>query len=144
MSHRAHLTRLQLVLIVGGDRVMTGFVSKRRIGLAAGLIAAYALVFNVVISSIVVSLSPISAADAHELCSSGGTDAGGADKRGHRTAIHCPLCVSHYASGDLPPSESDLATRFAFRAEVVYAFQERIFARTRSLAHRSRGPPGLI
>ncbi|MBH5388580.1 DUF2946 family protein [Bradyrhizobium diversitatis] len=128
---------------------MTGFAFKRRIGWGTAFIAAYALVLNLILSSILVaSISPLAAAAAaHELCvSSGNADAArtDADKHGGKTTAHCPLCVGHYVAGGLPPPAAGLAERIALRAEPVLSFRKRIFARARSFAHLTRGPPRLI
>ncbi|WP_244626133.1 DUF2946 family protein [Bradyrhizobium betae] len=126
---------------------MTGIAFKRRIGWGAAFIAAYALVFNVILSSILVaSISPLAAAGAHELCISGEnadvarTDT---DKHSGKTTAHCPLCVGHYVSGALPSPQSTLADRIPLTASAVYSFRQRIVAHARSFDHLSRGPPAL-
>jgi hypothetical protein len=127
---------------------MTGLAFKRRIGWGAALIAAYALVFNVILSSILIaSISPLAAAAAHELCiSSDNRDAAGtdADKTGRKTAIHCPLCVGHHVAGGLPPVEPAFTDRIAIPASAVFSFRHRIVAYARTFDHQSRGPPALI
>jgi hypothetical protein len=127
---------------------MTGIATKRRIGWGAAFIAAYALVFNVILSSILMaSVSPSAAADAHELCISDinpdalANDAG---KSGGKMLVHCPLCVGHHVAVDLPPPPAALIGRIPLRAEIVHSFQEHIFARIRTFANLSRGPPVLI
>lgn len=128
-------------------------VRKRRIGFVAAMIAAYALVFNVVLTSVLTaSLSPAFADALHELCVSGGNadvgktdaDKSDADKGGRKTAIHCPMCVGHHVDGGLPPRSPTLVDRIPLRANAVFSFQRRIFARALSFDHLSRGPPGLI
>lgn len=127
---------------------MTEFACKRRIGWGAAFIAAYALVFNVILSSILVaSISPLAAAAAHEICV--GSDNGDAartdtDKRGGKTGVHCPLCVGHHVSGALPPPQPALADRVPLTASAVYSFRQQIVAYARSFDHLSRGPPALI
>ena len=127
---------------------MTQLVFRQRIGLGAAFIAVYALVFNVILSSILVaSLSSISLAAAHEICIGGvSRDAAptDADKNGQKVSIHCPLCVAHHVAGGLPPLDTTLVERVLLRAEAIYSFQERVFARARSFAHLTRGPPDLI
>ena len=125
---------------------MTGVAHKRRIGWSAALVAAYALVFNVILSSIfIATVSPLDAFDAHELCLRG-ADANSvptdADKGSGKIVVHCPLCLSHHAA-DVPRLPVDLTDRIALRIEAVHSFKARIFARARSFAHLSRGPPGL-
>lgn len=118
---------------------------KRRIGCGAALIAAYALAFNVILSSILIAgIPPL--VDVHELCiSSVDANAAPADtnKSGGKAAIHCPLCAGHHGAGSMPQPSPGLADRIPLRVEADYALQERIFARARSFAHLSRGPPAL-
>ncbi|WP_142251366.1 DUF2946 family protein [Bradyrhizobium sp. UNPF46] len=127
---------------------MTRLAFKRRIGWGAAFVAAYALVFNVILSSILVaSVSPTAAAAAHELCISGdNTDAArtDADKTSGKTAVHCPLCAAHHISGALPPPHPTLAGRIPLTASAVYSFRQRIIAYAWSFDHLSRGPPALI
>ncbi|MCK1326353.1 hypothetical protein IVA94_36930 [Bradyrhizobium sp. 156] len=126
---------------------MTRLALKRRIGWGAAFIAAYALVFNVILSSILLSgVSPLAAVDGHELCISFvGANAVPADtkKNSGKATIHCPLCVGHHVAVDVPQPPADLAERFPLRVEAVYSFQERELARARSFDHLSRGPPEL-
>ncbi|HXH44944.1 MAG TPA: DUF2946 family protein [Bradyrhizobium sp.] len=126
---------------------MTGFAFKRRVGCSAAFIAAYALVFNVILSSILVSgISPLAAAAAHKLCvSSQNADAArtDADKHSGKTTAHCPLCVGHVVAGGLPPPHPALTDRIPLPASAVYSFRQRIVAYARSFDHLSRGPPAL-
>jgi hypothetical protein len=127
---------------------MAGFVFKRRVGWGAAFIAAYALVFNALLSSILVaSISPVDAALAQELCvNSLDADMGraDADKHSGKKAVHCPLCVGHYVSGALPPPQAALIDRIPLTASVVHSFHQRIVAYARSYDHLSRGPPALV
>ncbi|UPT84648.1 hypothetical protein HAP41_0000030385 [Bradyrhizobium barranii subsp. apii] len=127
---------------------MAKLAFKRRIGWAAAFTAAYGLAFNVILSSILIAgVSPLAAADAHELCiSSIEANAAPADteKSSGKATIHCPLCVGHHVAVDVPRPPADLAERIQLRVEAVYSFQERILARARSFDHLSRGPPDLI
>jgi hypothetical protein len=128
---------------------MTGLARRRRIGWGTVFIAVYALVFNVILSSILIaSISPTAAAAAHELCIS--SDDGiavrsDADKQHGKTTVRCPLCVGHHVSGALPPPpQPALAERLPLAAPAVFAFRQRIVAHARSFDHLSRGPPVLI
>ncbi|WP_445819633.1 DUF2946 family protein [Bradyrhizobium sp. ISRA442] len=127
---------------------MTRFVFKRRIGCGAAFIAAYALVFHLILSSILVAgVSPAAAVAAHELCiSSANLDATrpDADKSGKTLAIHCPLCVGHHVISALPPPQVAFVDRSYVEAAIVFAFETRFVARFRSYDHQSRGPPLLI
>ncbi|WP_061020075.1 DUF2946 family protein [Bradyrhizobium sp. CCH5-F6] len=125
---------------------MTGLVRKRWIGWGAAFIAVYALVFNVILSSILIaSISPAVAAAAHELCTTSNDDNAqrDADKRNGKTTVRCPLCLGHHVSGALPPPHPALTERLSLAAPAVYAFRQRIVAHARSFDHQSRGPPAL-
>jgi hypothetical protein len=125
---------------------MTGLAYKRRIGWGTAFIAVYALVFNVILSSIVIAgISPLAAAAAQEFCSGDGNAAqSDADKQHGKTAMRCPLCVGHHVSGALPPPQPVLTERLPLAAPAVFAFQQRIVAHARSFDHLSRGPPAVI
>ena len=127
---------------------MARFVFKRRAGWGAAFIAAHALVFNILLSSILVaSISPTDAALAQELCVNGNNADMGrtdADKHSEKKAVHCPLCVGHHVSGGLPPPQPALIDRAPLTASVVYSFQQRFVAYARSFDHLSRGPPALV
>ncbi|UPK31137.1 DUF2946 family protein [Bradyrhizobium sp. 195] len=126
---------------------MTRFVFKRRIGCGAAFIAAYALVFNLILSSILVAgVSPAAAAAAHELCSgigNSGTVRTDADKSDKKRAIHCPLCVGHHTPTSVPPPQADLLDRQYVEVVIAFAFEARFVAPFRSHDHQSRGPPFL-
>jgi hypothetical protein len=126
---------------------MTGHAYRRRIGWGTAFIAVYALVFNVILSSILIaSLSPAAAAAAHELCISsddGNAARSDADKQHGKTTVRCPLCVGHHVSGALPPPQPGLIERLSLAAPAVFAFRQRIVAHARSFDHLSRGPPAL-
>lgn len=125
---------------------MPGF--KRQVGRGAAFIAAYALVLNVILSSMLVaSVSPVAAAATHEFCL--GSDSGDAipvdpGKPGGKTTVHCPLCLGHHVSNGLPPPQPALADRVPLTASIVYSFQQRIVAYARSFDHLSRAPPQIV
>ncbi|MBU6458689.1 MAG: hypothetical protein KGQ48_14305 [Bradyrhizobium sp.] len=127
---------------------MRRFVFKRQMGRVAAFVAAYALVFNLVLSGLFVAgISPAAAAAGHLLCvNSDDGDAAQSDagKSGHTATIHCPLCVAHHVTGALPPPQPILVDRSYVRHRSVIAFEARFVARFRSYDHQSRGPPGLI
>ncbi|MCP3400196.1 DUF2946 family protein [Bradyrhizobium sp. CCGB20] len=127
---------------------MMRFGYKRRIGCGAAFIAAYALLFNLILSSILAAgVSPAAVAAAHELCSSSGNlDAGrtGTDKNGKKLAIHCPSCAGHHTPTALPSPQAALADRRYVELVIAVAFEARFVAAFRSHDHQSRGPPFLI
>lgn len=126
---------------------MTGLARKRWIGWGTAFIAVYALVFNVILSSILIaSISPAVEAAAHKLCISsddGNAAQSDADKRSGKTTMRCPLCLGHHVSGALPPPQPTLTDRIPLTASAVYSFRQRIVAYARSFDHLSRGPPAL-
>ncbi|WP_420807590.1 DUF2946 family protein [Bradyrhizobium valentinum] len=115
--------------------------------MVAAFIAAYALVFNVILSSVLAAgLAPTAAAAAHVLCvNSADADAARNDagKSGQKIAIHCPLCVGHLITGALPPPQPTLCDRLPVQTCAVFAFVSRFVAHFRSFDHQSRGPPRL-
>ncbi|MCK1483380.1 hypothetical protein IVB25_11755 [Bradyrhizobium sp. 193] len=127
---------------------MTRLIYKRRIGCGAAFIAAYALVFNLILSSMLAAgVSPAAAAAAHELCSgTSNLDASrtDADKSGKKLALHCPLCVGNHNLVAAPPPQAILVGRRYVEVVIALAFEARFVPRLRSHDHQSRGPPLLI
>ena len=85
---------------------------KRLIGSVASLAAAYALVLNVVLSSMLLaSLSPTALAAGTEICAASAVygiahDNAGqsdADQAPGAVAAHCPVCVFAHLPGTPPP-----------------------------------------
>ncbi|WP_456710583.1 DUF2946 family protein [Bradyrhizobium sp. USDA 4452] len=116
-------------------------------GSAAAFVAAYALVLNVILSSLLVAgISPVAAAADRILCINS-TDADpahdDAGKSGRSGAIHCPLCVGHHVTGALPPPAFAFSARLPVVVTTIRAFEARFVARFRSYDHQSRGPPAL-
>jgi len=115
----------------------------KRLGRFAAWAAAYALVFNVMLTSaLLATVSPAKFNALHELCLNGGslpsTD-GSTDKA--KPVIRCPLCTSAMAAIDAPPQSPALAIRIALHAEFEQARLETIAPRLVSTDHQPRGPP---
>lgn len=131
-----------------GIEAMRRFALKRTVGKVAALAAAYALVLNVILSSLLIaSISPTAAAAGQILCvNSTSADAARDDagKGGQGRTIHCPLCVAHHVTGALPPPEISLGRVSVVSVVTVRAFEARLVARVRSHDHQSRAPPALI
>ncbi|WP_433996248.1 DUF2946 family protein [Bradyrhizobium jicamae] len=127
---------------------MTWVAFKRRIGWGAAFVGAYALVLNLVLSSLLVaSVSPAFAADEHVLCVSNGSDRAAQNETGkgrQNSVVHCPVCVGHHVSGALPPSQPTLACGSHVRSPSAIPFEARFVAPLRTYDHQSRGPPFLI
>lgn len=117
----------------------------RRIGRFAASMAAYALVFNMILTSaLLASVSPAKFKALHELCLNGGSAPGEGD--GDDTAkpvIRCPLCISGVAAIDLPPQSWAQAIRIALHVLVEPAQPDTIVPRLVAGDHRPRGPPKL-
>ena len=123
---------------------------KRMIGIGVAWLAAYALVLNVILSSVLhaAALSPLTWAGGHILCANSADisvvrdDAGKSDKR---APAHCPLCVSNHSTAALPPPPFPvLLERVPSRTQSVVASGDIFVALARFSDHQARGPPGLI
>ncbi|UGV25175.1 hypothetical protein E0H22_05475 [Rhodopseudomonas boonkerdii] len=126
---------------------MTHGSRKRWFGAVASLAAVYALVLNVVLSSLILaSISPAAQAAGLELClthpdlaASPGTDG----KTTGAPAVHCPACVGTHAPGTPPTSVTFSISRIAIAMAPIVAHNDRIVARTATSDHRARAPPQL-
>jgi hypothetical protein len=118
------------------------------VGATASFVAAYALVLNVILSSIFVAgLPPQAGAPGYALClNSANPDASrkDSDQGGQRTVVHCPLCVGHLSTGALPPPEVTVGERIPVQTRAAIAFHAQFVAPIRTFNHQSRGPPALI
>jgi len=118
----------------------------KRIGRLAALVAAYALVFNVMLTStLLASVSPLKLNDIHEFCLNGSASGQSTDDSGNpaKPIIHCPLCVSGAAMADLPPPPPALAIRIAFNVFYEFPPAELFVAPLTVDDHQPRGPPHL-
>ncbi len=119
----------------------------RSAGRWAAFVAAYALVFNVVLTSaLLATISPTQANAAHELCLTGGPavpDADGNTDSG-KPIVRCPLCLSSaVAMADQPPQTPALAIRIALRVLFEAPGHDHVVVRFAESDHRPRGPPHL-
>lgn len=116
----------------------------RAIGRWAAFVAAYALVFNVMLTSaLLAAVSPLKLSALHELCLSGVSTTPDADGNAGKPVAHCPLCVSNAVAADLPPQPPALAIRIALHALFEPASHDHIVARFAASDHHPRGPPHL-
>lgn len=118
----------------------------RSIGRWAAFVAAYVLVFNVVLTStLLATISPTQANAAHELCLNGGPavpDADGTDSG--KPIVRCPLCLSSaVAMADQPPQTPALAIRIALRVLFEAPSHDHVVVRFAESDHQPRGPPHL-
>lgn len=125
---------------------MTHGSRKRWFGAVASLAAVYALVLNVVLSSLVLaSIPPAAQAAALELCLTHPDLAASPDGSGKTTApaVHCPICVGTHAPG-APPSVATISiSRVALTIAPIATPDDRIVAERASSDHRARAPPQL-
>lgn len=118
----------------------------KKIGRLATLVAAYALVFNVMLTgTLLASISPLKLNDIHEFCLNGTSSGQTTDDNGNpaKPIIHCPLCAFGAAMANIPPPPPALAIRIAF--DVLYEFPpaESFVAPLTVDDHQPRGPPHL-
>jgi hypothetical protein len=120
---------------------------KRWFGAVASMAAVYALVLNVVLSSLVLaSISPAAQAAGFELCLAHPDQAASPDDNSGPTRapmVHCPVCVGTHAPGAPPTIAAFHVSRIAVAIVPVAAPDERIVAEPANSDHRARAPPQL-
>ncbi|MBB5050238.1 hypothetical protein HNQ36_000186 [Afipia massiliensis] len=119
----------------------------RSIGRWAAFVAAYALVFNVMLTSaLLATISPSKLNAFHELCLNGSSavpDADGNTDSG-KPVVRCPMCLSSaVATADQPPQTPALAIRIALRVLFEPAAHDHVVVRFAESDHQPRGPPHL-
>lgn len=130
----------------GGSTVI--FTSRiKRIGRFAAWAAAYALVFNVMLTSaLLATVSPLKFNALHELCLNGSSAAPNSDggSGDAKPVIRCPLCLSSaVAMADQPPQTPALAIRIALRILFETPSHDHVVVRHAENDHQPRGPPHL-
>jgi hypothetical protein len=129
----------------GGSTVI--FTSRiKRIGRFAAWAAAYALVFNVMLTSaLLATVSPLKFNALHELCLNGSSAAPNSDggTGDGKPVIRCPLCVSGIAATDLPPQSPALVIRIALQVLFEPAKHDAGITLFAESNHQPRGPPHL-
>lgn len=119
----------------------------RSIGRWAAFVAAYALIFNVMLTSaLLASISPSKLNAFHELCLNGSSavpDADGNSDPG-KPVVRCPMCLSSaVAMAGQPPQTPALAIRIALRILFEPARNDHAVVRFADSDHQPRGPPHL-
>ncbi|MDZ4368140.1 MAG: hypothetical protein U0987_14110 [Afipia sp.] len=119
----------------------------RAIGRWAAFVAAYALVFNVMLTSaLLATISPSKLNAFHELCLNGSSaipDADGNTDPG-KPVVRCPMCLSSaVATADQPPQTPALAIRIALRVLFEPTSHDHVVVRFAESDHQPRGPPHL-
>jgi len=119
--------------------------SRRRwFGTVASLAAAYALVLNVVLSSLLLaSVSPAAYAAGFEICAVN-PDHGDAGQGSGQVAVHCPVCVFSHAPGAPPQPTLFLTSRIAVTVAPSFSRESAVVARLAATDHQARAPPRLI
>ncbi|HEX7882254.1 MAG TPA: hypothetical protein VF499_05910 [Afipia sp.] len=117
----------------------------RKIGRFAAWAAAYALVFNVMLTSaLLVTISPSKLNAFHELCLNGSSAAPDSNGEPGKPIVRCPLCLSNaVAMADQPPQSPALAIRIALRVLFEPAAHDHLVDRFAESDHQPRGPPHL-
>jgi hypothetical protein len=118
----------------------------KRVSHFAAWAAAYALVFNVMLTSaLLAAVSPLKFNALHELClnaASAPSDADGSDPG--KPIVRCPLCLSSaVAIADQPPQTPALIIRIALQVLFEPAQLDNGITRFAVLDHQPRGPPHL-
>ena len=117
---------------------------KRWFGTVASLAAAYALVLNVVLSSLLLAaVSPAAYATGFEICAVN-PDHGDTGKGTGQVAVHCPVCVFSHAPGAPPQPTLFLTSRIAIAIAPTVAREAAVVARLAATDHQARAPPELI
>jgi hypothetical protein len=118
----------------------------RAIGRWAAFVAAYAVVFNLILTStLVATISPAKANTLHELCLNGSPGVPSADDgTSGAPIVHCPLCSFSIAPLDQPPPSPALAIRIALDLSFEIARHDDAPGQPPANDHQPRGPPVLI
>lgn len=126
---------------------MTHVLRKRRFGAVASLAAAYALVLNVILSSMLLAaVSPAEAAAGFQICHNNPDLAAAQDDAGKNTGqppAHCPLCVGNHAPGAPPALDVVFASRAATVLATAVVRDDTVAAHVITSDHRARAPPQL-
>jgi hypothetical protein len=120
---------------------------KRFFGAVASLAAAYALVLNVVLSSMLLAaMSPTAMAAGFEICANNPDFAAAHDDAGKQSgkpALHCPVCVGHHAPAAPPSPVAWLVSRVAVTIAPAFAPDIAFVAHPAHTSHQARAPPRL-
>jgi hypothetical protein len=120
---------------------------KRIVGAVASFVATYALVLNIVLSSMLLAaVSPVAIAAGFEICANNPDLAAAHDDAGKSTGkavVHCPICVGTHAAGPPPPSGPSFALRIAAAVAPAFTPAASVVARDATSGHQARAPPRL-
>lgn len=126
---------------------MKHLMAKRRSGALASLVAAYALVLHVIVSSFVLAtVSPAAFASGTEICVSHLETVapdGATGKVPAKSVVRCPLCVGNHAAGVLPSDVVLTALRFAVALDLQTKVETASVIEAPYSSHQARAPPHL-
>ena len=113
-------------------------------GKCAAWLAAYALVFNVVLTStLLASISPLDVSARHQLCLNSASVLATTNGNADKPIVRCPLCSLSTIVADLPPLTNQLTIRVALQAPFEISGCAVFFVNQQSADHQTRGPPNI-
>lgn len=133
------------VITAGTGEAMTA-TRIRAIGRWAAFVAAYAVVFNVILTSaLLATVSPARTNTLHELCLNGSSGVPGDNgDTADKPIIRCPLCQFNLAAAlDQPPPSPALAIRIALDLSFEIVRHDDAPGQPPANDHQPRGPPVL-
>jgi hypothetical protein len=136
-----------MLLTLPRGTIVNNASRKRKIGIGAAWLAAYALALNVILSAALsAAVSPLSFAAGHILCANSAdihTVRDEADKTDNHAAVRCPLCIGNHHPVALPPPSAPIVERGLSHTTSVGMLDGVFVALARISDHRARGPPLL-
>jgi hypothetical protein len=118
---------------------------KRLAGVWASLVAAYALVLNVVLSGVLLApVSPATFEAGFSICVNSSDSTVIHDDSGKTTGksvARCPLCLGHQGSILPPIPTTTTEVRFAVAIDLDTSFEDAFVGNVTTSAPRARAPP---
>ena len=120
---------------------------KRFVGIGMAWLAAYALVLNGVLTSVLhaAAVSPSTIGLGHILCINSADGDGAArddtGTGGKRASAHCPLCVGNHSPVALPSPPLPVIERTASHTAIMARADDLIVALARFTDNQARGTP---
>lgn len=149
VSHHS-LTIAPILIVWLWGSAVNNTARKRMIGIAVAWLAAYALILNVILVSVLhaAALSPGALAAGQLVCSSStalNVAHDNSGKNDKRTSVHCPLCTGNHSAAALPPPPiSVVLEREPSQTQLVIASDYVFIALARFFHNLARGPLSLI
>ena len=122
---------------------MKNWRQKKTIGKWAAFVAAYALVFNVILTSaLFAAVSPLELNTRHQLCLKNYAFNPAVDKsKPVEPGVLCPMCLAKAALADAPPLAPSVAVPVALPVSTELADHIVFIASIQQSDHHARGPP---